>query len=142
MISVNETDLLKRKAKVLESLDKVRTGHLTQLVYERQHGAKPPVEAFMSEEQLAEYYRRAEQQIHHINGQLKNIELDKQLTKMCEIKDDLQLLIEMVAQADTSAALSSSYNPHNQRLAELARELTKEYEFFDYWGDQNESSSS
>ena len=139
---MNETDLLKKKAKVLESLDKVRTGHLTQLVYERQHGTKPPVEAFMSEKQLAEYYRRAERQLHLFNAQLKNIELDRELTKLCEIKEDLKLLIEMVAQADTSAALSNSYSPHNQRLAELARELTKEYDFFDYWGDKDEASRS
>ncbi|MHA2428735.1 MAG: hypothetical protein ACXADB_12000 [Candidatus Hermodarchaeia archaeon] len=77
---MSEIDLLKRKAKVLESLDKIRTGHISQLEYQVQHGVKPPVEAYMKEEKLDHFYQEKAQQLHHINAQLKNIELDRELT--------------------------------------------------------------
>jgi len=138
---MNEADALKRKAEVLESLDKIRAGHISQLEYQVRHGAKPPVDAYMKEERLEEFYSQKARQLRVINLELKNIELDKRLTAICEVKDDLQLLIELIAQADTNAALSNSYDPHRTRLVGLARQLTQEYDFYDYWGDQDESSS-
>lgn len=71
---MNEIDLLKRKIAILESVDKIRTGHIAQLEYRIQKGCDPSIDACLKLSRIDELYTEKARQLKMVNLELENIE--------------------------------------------------------------------